>query len=119
MLCCLLAGRPYRDKDVYHDTLALTRVVPKAAFVSVGPELARDWALQMYLGRWGDIGIDSGPMRREYRLQSIAAAAPDGYAPIPADLVRYRLYRRSDTRQTLTGQVTRPVGLTLSTNGPQ
>ena len=98
-LCIVFAGTPWRDAEVYHDTIVLGRLLPRAKFVAVSPDLAADWALQMYLGRWDDIGVDSGPTPRDYYLAPLHAAAPPGYTAEPAELVRYQLFRRTDAPQ--------------------
>ena len=101
---CLLAGRPHRDKDIYYDTLAVGRFVPRQSTIGIAPELFADYAIQMYLARWDAIAPDfragndyaaHAAALPEYCLAARDAAAPVGYTPVASDLLRYRLFERS------------------------
>jgi hypothetical protein len=91
-----LAGRPHRDKDVYHDTLIVGRLVPPQSTIGLTPELSADYPIQTYLARWDGIVANHSSGAHEYCLASIDAAPPPGYTPVTADLRRYRLFERAN-----------------------
>jgi hypothetical protein len=92
---CLMAGRPHRDKDVYHDTLVVGHLVPPQSTIGLTAELSDDFPIQMYLARWDGIVANHSAAAREFCLAPIDAAPPTGYTPVSADLHRYRLFERA------------------------
>lgn len=115
---CFMAGRPHRDKDIYHDTLAVGRVVPRQAVIGETAELLADFPIRLYLARWENIEADRpvdnaseqshGTAGPEFCITSLDAAPPAGYKPIDAGLVRYRLYERSKVASDRVGLGTSP-----------
>jgi len=114
-----LAGRPHRDKDVYHDTLVVGRLVPRQSTIGIAADLSRDYPIQMYLARWDGVVVrpplggsgfegkgSGGPA--EYCLTSLDAPPPIGFTPMAADLRHYRLYERSATATDRVGLGDRP-----------
>jgi hypothetical protein len=103
---CFLAGRPHRDKDVYYDTLAIGRLVPRQSVIGFTSNLDDDYPIRLYLARWDGIatdfnvgnkasgGIAASTALPEFCLASLDAAPPAGYTLVPADLIRYRLFER-------------------------
>ncbi len=92
---CLFAGRPRRDKDVYHDVLVLGRIFPKSGFVALTEDLATDYPLKNYLARWDFLGAESIPQPQLYLVgRADARTFPSGYVEVPTAMSRYRLYRR-------------------------
>ena len=92
---CFLAGRPHRDKDIYHDTLVMGRLVPRQSTIGLTADLSDDYPIQMYLARWDEIVARHSAAMNEYCLAAIDAPTPPGYTPISADLHRYRLFERT------------------------
>lgn len=94
---CFLAGRPHRDFDVYHDTLAIGRIVPAKSRIRLQPDMSLDYAMQCYLGRWCDIASGATYVEAKYCLGPPAAPDPPGYRAVPADLRHCKLFARIDT----------------------
>ena len=92
---CIFAGRPHRDLEIYHDTLAVQQRVPRYSSVGIGSDLASDYSLMAYLSRWDDIRAETGSENYAYRLASKSAAVPEGYTAVDAGLQRYQLFVRS------------------------
>ncbi len=110
---CFMAGRPHRDKDVYHDTLAVGRVVPPQAVIGETADLNEDFPIRLYLARWDNIEADrtvgggpanllkAGSAAPQFCITSLEAPPPTGYKQVAAGLVRYRLYERSKSSSTV------------------
>jgi chromate transport protein ChrA len=102
LICtCFLAGRPHRDKDVYHDTLVVGRLVPRQSTIGITADLGEDYPIQVYLARCDAIapqhGLSTGGRNAsspQYCLAALGAESPPGYRPVAADLLRYRLFER-------------------------
>jgi hypothetical protein len=105
---CFLAGRPHRDKDIYHDTLVMGHLVPRQSTINLAAELSDDYAIQMYLARWDGIVPNRGTATCEYCLAASDATPPAGYTAVAADLRRYRLFERSDTTPDRVGLGEKP-----------
>jgi len=105
---CFMAGRPHRDKDVYHDTLVMGHFVPPRSTIGLTPELFGDFAIQMYMVRWDGIWPIHSTAGHEFCLGAIDAPAPPGYTAVAADLRRYRLFERADTTTERVGRGNKP-----------
>jgi hypothetical protein len=105
---CLMAGRPHRDKDVYHDTLVVGHLVPPQSTIGLTAELSDDFPIQMYLARWDGIVANHSAAAREFCLAPIDAIPPSGYTPVSADLHRYRLFERVDAAPERVGLGDKP-----------
>ena len=93
---CALAGRPQREKQVYEDTIAVGRLLPRGSVVGLSDELSSDYPLQTNLARWDFIGADRAPAGHEFLIAPVGATSAAGYAEMPSELSRYRLFRRTD-----------------------
>ena len=110
---CFLAGRPHRDKDVYHDTLVMGHLVPRQSTIGLAAELSNDYPIQMYLARWDGIVTESQARdarmlrhcrnlrRRDRRRRPATRLSPPicgaiGYSSAP---VRRRIASASATRR--------------------
>ncbi|HEV2972045.1 MAG TPA: glycosyltransferase family 39 protein [Pirellulales bacterium] len=91
---CAMAGRPHRDQGVYHDALVLGKILPKSSIVGLTDDLANDWPLQTNLARWDFIGADLAAAH-PYLLATAAAPPPTGFAEVPTEMSRYRLFKRA------------------------
>jgi 4-amino-4-deoxy-L-arabinose transferase-like glycosyltransferase len=92
------AGRPQRD-NVYQDTIALGRVLPRASVVGLSNELSSDYPLLTNLARWDFIGADRAPVGHEFLVAPLTSASTSGYVEVPTQLSRYRLFKRTAVAQ--------------------
>jgi hypothetical protein len=102
---------PPPEKELYRDTLALARVVPKSSVVSYvtsSNDVHTDAALPYYLARWAYIGVGHTEEPREFLVLPIDGSVqpPPGYRETPTEMRLYRLFKRSDSMNL----VTEPVG---------
>jgi hypothetical protein len=99
-----------RDQDLYLDTLALARVVPKSSVVSFkgfSDDVHSDAAVPCYFARWAYASVEQTEPR-EFLVLPIAGCIqpPRGYQETPTGMRLYRLFKRSDSMNL----VMEPVG---------
>ena len=102
---------PARDQDIYFDTLALARVVPKSSVVSFeksSDDVHGDAAFPCYLARWANISVDD-KKPHEFLVLPIAGSiqSPPGYKETPTEMRLYRLFQRTDRLNLATEPVVR------------
>ncbi len=93
---CLTAGNPHKDADVYRDTLAVGRILPRATVVGLAAELSTDYPLLTSLSRWDDIGADRAAESPRFVLAATTTPPRSGYVAVPTCMSRYRLLQRAD-----------------------
>jgi hypothetical protein len=101
---CALAGRPQREKQVYEDTIAVGRLLPRGSVVGLSDELSSDYPLQTNLARWDFIGADRAPAGHEFLVTPAGVASAAGYNEVPSELSRYRLFHRTRIAQETVGR---------------
>ena len=105
ILCKSLRHSPH-DQDVYLDSLALGRALPKSSVVSFrgfSDDQHSDAAISYYLARWASISVNES-QPHEFLLLPIADSIrpPPGYRETPTDMRLYRLFQRSDSMNLAT-----------------
>jgi len=99
VLSAVLAGKPYRDKELLQDVKAISGVIVNHHVITVNETRMANWILIAYLSRTADISLDSKRLhpyylagKREELPDSIVAA----YNPLPLEMVYFKLLKQRE-----------------------
>ncbi len=89
-------GKPYRDKDRYHEIKMLGTVLPKGTIVGTDPETGMNHLIRASYYRYLQVSLDSGPeaSARDFWILPEGRTPPGEFGPVDLELGSLVLWER-------------------------